>query len=118
MLHITHCNARRNPLRAELVGSDRCTIPGFTATSATPVLALCRTLIAAGSDPTTRLDCYRGDTLALRVCSIGAAAKLTVKDNRLGRPCFARWQDRAASDAAAPLVAETAPEGAEHRGAP
>jgi hypothetical protein len=39
-------------------------------------LALCRKLIAAGYDPTLPLHAYRGDTLALKVCSIGEGAHL------------------------------------------
>jgi hypothetical protein len=111
VLSITRATVSCNtPLHAELVGSDRCIIAGFTATSATPVLALCRTLLAAGFDPDQPLEVYRGATLALRIRSISAGAKLTVKDNRLGRPCFTRWQDRAASDAAGPAIGETAVE--------
>jgi hypothetical protein len=59
VLSIPRCNAGCNPLRAELIGSDRCTVPGFTPTSSAPILALCRTLIAAGFNPTTPLECYR-----------------------------------------------------------
>lgn len=93
-----------NQLRAELIGSDYCTATGFSATGPTPVLSLCRQLVTSGFDPSRPLEVYRGDTLALRIRSIGAAARLTVKDNRLGRPIFARWQDRAGSDAAAPPI--------------
>jgi hypothetical protein len=114
VLSIPRATTPRNaPLRGSLVGADRCAIPGFTATSATPILALCRTLLAAGFDPATPMECYRGNTLAVRVHSIGQAARLTVQDNRLGRPVFARWRDRAASDGASPPIGKTAPGGAE-----
>ena len=105
MLSIPRCNAGCNLLRAEFIGSDRCAISGFTAISQTPVLALCRTLLAAGFDPRQPLHVCRGDKVALYVRSIGEAARLTVKDDRLGRTRFARWQDRAASDAGAPPIA-------------
>ena len=110
MLSIPRCNAGCNPLRAELIGSDRCTIPGFAATSGTPVLALCRTLLAAGFDPDHPLHAYRGDKLALYVCSIGRGAKLAVEDSKTGRPTFRRWRDRQARDGAAPPMAPLVPE--------
>jgi hypothetical protein len=110
VLSIPRCNGGSKQLRPELVGSNRCTIPGFAATSQTPVLALCRTLLATGFDPAQSLEIYRGNALALRVRSIGEAARLTVEDSRLGQPRFRRWRDRQASDGAAPPVAETTPE--------
>ena len=96
------------PLRGELTGSDRCTAAGITATGPAPVLALCRTLLDAGFDPDQPLEIYRDAILVLRVRSIGKGARLTVKDNRLGRPVFVRWHDRAASDAAASPIAPIA----------
>jgi hypothetical protein len=65
-------------IRAELIGSERCSAPGMTVCSSSPVLALCRQLVEAGHDPATPLEAYRGDTLALRVKSIGLGAKLEV----------------------------------------
>jgi len=38
------------PIRAALIGSDRCEAGGISVCAAAPVLALCRTL-AAGHDP-------------------------------------------------------------------
>jgi hypothetical protein len=70
--------AKTQALHAELIGSDICTSAGITARSPTPVLALCREMIAAGLDPDRALEVYRGATLALRVRSIGAAAKLEI----------------------------------------
>jgi hypothetical protein len=46
--------------------------------SRSPVLGMCRKLVAAGYDPATPLHAYRGATLCLTVRSIGAAAKLEV----------------------------------------
>ena len=54
-------------IRAELIGSDRCSALGTTARGATPVLGLCRLLVEAGLDPITPLEAWRGSTLCLRV---------------------------------------------------
>jgi hypothetical protein len=69
------------------------------------VLALCRELVAAGFDPDQPLEIYRCATLALRVRSIGEAARLAVEDNKTGRPIFRRLRDRPARDGAAPPIA-------------
>lgn len=55
------------------------------------VCALCRKLIEAGHNPSTPMVVRRGETIALRVRSIGEAAKLTVSDVT-GPPRFVRWQ--------------------------
>jgi hypothetical protein len=67
-------------LRAELSDSDtcRCAALDLTVRSSSPVIKLCRELVARGIDPTTPLQVYRGPTLALRVRSIGEAARLKV----------------------------------------
>jgi hypothetical protein len=75
-------------MKAELYGSDTCTALGITVHSPSPVLALCRKLVDTDHDPATPLDVYRGDTLALRVKSIGAAARLRVSQDKTGRPIF------------------------------
>jgi hypothetical protein len=49
---------------------------------------MCRKLIAAGHDPATPLEAYRGPILCLRVRSIGEGAKLTVKTMGNGAPGF------------------------------
>jgi hypothetical protein len=64
-------------IRAELIGSDRCSGLGMTARGTTPVLALCRLLIEAGNDLATPLEAWRGDVLCLRIRSIGEGARLT-----------------------------------------
>jgi hypothetical protein len=53
------------------------------------VCALCRRLIEAGRDPNEPMEVYRGTTLALRVRSLGEAAKLTVAEQG-GRPRFVK----------------------------
>jgi hypothetical protein len=71
----------RQAIRADLIGADTCTALGLTCKSSSPVLALCRALIAAGHDSATPLDAYRGETLCLRVRSIGEAANIEVNGN-------------------------------------
>jgi hypothetical protein len=82
----------RKKIRAEL-GRDTCTALGVTARGEAPVLALCRKLIEAGLDPAMPLQVYRGDTLCLRVRSIGEAARLKVASAGNGCPVF-RWADK------------------------
>jgi hypothetical protein len=72
------------PIRAILVGSDHCDALGLTGHGYSPVLALCRALVAAGHDPRRRLHAYRGEVLALVVSSIGAGAKLRVATHGVG----------------------------------
>lgn len=99
------CNLKNlRAFRAELIGSDCCCVLGITARTTTPVLALCRRLVEAGHDPNRPLHAYRGDTLCLRVHSIGKGAQLTVEDDRRGRPRLRRWRNRGERYGAAPLV--------------
>jgi hypothetical protein len=100
-------------VRAELIGTNRATALGIKAHNPSPVVALCRTLVEAGHDPATPLLAYRGNTLALKVRSIGEGAKLTVGDSRIGKPVFRRWRDRAESSVPAPPIAPSALEAAE-----
>ena len=72
------------PIRATLSGGDIVTALGITAQSSSPVLALCRQLLAAGHDPATPLHAYRGDTLALINRSIGEAANLEINGKGTG----------------------------------
>ena len=61
-------------ITAQLSGDNVASALDHEVRSTSPVLALCRHLIAAGHDPSTPMECWRGDTLCLRVSSIGAAA--------------------------------------------
>jgi hypothetical protein len=72
------------PIHATLIGSNRCDAEGITARGNTPVLNLCRALLAAGDDPRSPLHAYRGDVLALKVRSIGEGAKLRVATHGVG----------------------------------
>jgi hypothetical protein len=67
-------------IRAELSSDTIAGVVGSTIVinSGSPVLALCRKLIQAGCPSSADLECYRGETLALHVRSIGEAAKLQV----------------------------------------
>jgi hypothetical protein len=67
-------------IRAEISGNT-CSALGVTARGSAPILALCRKLIEAGHDPATPLDAYRGDTLCLKVRSIGEGARLRVSSD-------------------------------------
>jgi hypothetical protein len=96
-------------VRVELIGLNCAIALGVEAYGTSPVLTLCRALVAAGVDPATSLEIYRGDTLCLRVRSIADGAKLSVDDSKLGRPTFRRWRDRPGRDGAGPPIAPTAP---------
>ena len=91
-------------VHAVLIGANTCTADGIAAHGTAPVLALCRALVAAGYGPHRALHAYRGDVLALVVRSIGEGARLTVEDDRHGRPRFRRWRSREQGCGAAPSV--------------
>ena len=96
-------------IRADLIGGRTCSALGITATGHAPVLSLCRRLVAAGHDPDSPLEAYRGTMLCLRVRSIGEAAKLTVKDGPDGKTRFAAYhpfQDAGESCGGRPRVAQ------------
>lgn len=78
-------------IRAELVGSDTCIANGITVQAYEPIFEMCRKLVAAGVDPATRLECYRGATKAFVVGSIGKGAKLTVEED-CGAPRVRKWK--------------------------
>jgi hypothetical protein len=72
------------PLYAEIVGDQFAQCCGISVTGASPVLELCRRLVAAGHDPALPLEAYRGDVPALSVRSIGEAAGLQVNSTGTG----------------------------------
>jgi hypothetical protein len=76
-------------LRAELRGSNCCSANGLTSIGRTPVLNLCRDLIAAGHDPTQPLHVFREGVQALTVRTVGEGARLTVDDHH---NVFANWK--------------------------
>jgi hypothetical protein len=73
----------QSPIRATLIGS-RCEALGVTGRGYTPILALCRALVAADHDPRRPLHVYRGNVLALVVRSIGHGARLRVATHGVG----------------------------------
>ena len=70
-------------IRAE-IDADICTSAGIAGRGTTPVLALCRQLLAAGLNPDQAMEVYRGATLALRIRSIGEAAGLEINSKGTG----------------------------------
>jgi Fe2+ transport system protein FeoA len=83
------------PIKAELIGTGMCrTRDAVYGYGRTPVLALCRKLMAAGIDPDAALEVYRRAVLALRVRSIREGARLDV-DERRGAPWFVRYRSPA-----------------------
>jgi hypothetical protein len=84
-------------ITAKLTDDDLCEAEGLTVKAASPVLAICRALVAAGHDPATPLHAYRGDTVALKVRSIGEAAGLEINGEGTG------FRPRREPDAAPPV---------------
>ena len=85
-------HTKLQPVRADLIGADTAVAAGITATGHAPLLTLCRRLVEAGHDPSTPLEAYRGTTLCLRARSIGAGARLTVREGFDGKPRFATYR--------------------------
>jgi len=89
---------------AHLQGDDTCSALDLTVQSSSPVIALCRKLIERAHDRATGLEVYRGKTLALRVRSIGQAARLEANGDgtgfrpatKAGRASLVRQNRRAA----------------------
>lgn len=54
----------------------------------TPILTYCRHLMNKGFDPSTKLEVYRGDILAITVSSIKFGSNITVKENKDVGPHF------------------------------
>jgi hypothetical protein len=96
------------PIRATLVGSDRCEAEGISARGYSSVLDLCRELVAAGLHPASPLEAWRREILCLRVRSIGEGARLTVADDRHGTPRLRRWRKRPQGYGAGSPVAQNA----------
>jgi hypothetical protein len=93
------------PICATLIGSNRCEAEGLSARGYAPVLELCRKLVAAGFNTACPLEAWRGETLCLRVRSIGEGSRLTVADDRHGTPRLRRRQDRPPGYVTGPPVA-------------
>jgi len=79
------------PIRAQLSSDSIASSCGISVDTGSPVLALCRELVAAICDPAVKLQAFRGDTLCLTIRSIGEAAGLQVKTGGTG---FERASER------------------------
>jgi hypothetical protein len=77
------------PITARLIGSGTATANGIEAPG---VFDLCRRLLAAGADPAASLVCWRGNIVALRITSIGAGAKYTIRETSNDGPRVVRWK--------------------------
>jgi hypothetical protein len=88
MKHITAVSRRRK-IRARL-SDNTCSAAGVTASGRTPVLALCRELLAAGLGPDSAVEVFRAGTLALRVRSLVEGAALTVDESN--GTVFSPWK--------------------------
>jgi len=75
-----------------------------SARAPAPALALCRLLVEAGHDPNRPLQAFRGDVLCITVNSLAEGARITVEDDRHGRPRLRRWRDRDKGCGAGPPV--------------
>jgi hypothetical protein len=72
-----------NAILAHLSSDTIVTALGLTVTSGIPVLALCGKLVESSTyASSTPLNAYRGDTLCLKVRSIGEAAKLEISASK------------------------------------
>ena len=84
-------------ITAALIGADTAQAGDISRRGKSPVFALCRALLAAGANPNSRLECFRGSVLALTVKSVGIGAKLTIRETVTDGPRVVRWkplQDR------------------------
>jgi hypothetical protein len=71
--------------------------------SRSPVFALCRALLAAGANPNSKLESFRGSVLALTVKTIGIGAKLTIRETVTDGPRVVRWKPLQDRDVSAPV---------------
>ena len=93
----------RDPIIAAIIGSDNVAALGITVRSSSPLLCLCRALLAAGADPKQPLHAFRGDTLALTIRTLADGARLEI--NQHGTGFTARRERRAAPSIAATAAA-------------
>jgi len=88
---------------AQLIGDDTAQGGQIVVRSRSPVFELCRALLAAGANPNSRLECFRGSILALTVKSIGIGAKLTIRETVTDRPRVVLWKPLQGRDVSAPV---------------
>jgi hypothetical protein len=89
--------ARPGTYIAAIAGRDICT-------SRQPFLDGARILLREGASPETVIVMrWAGTTTDALTATVGAAAKLTVKEPDRGRPHFATWKPRHSSPVALPV---------------
>ena len=88
---------------AKLINDDVAQAGDIVARSRTPVFALCRALLAAGANPNSKLECFRGSVLVLTVRTIGIGAKLTIRETVTDGPRVVRWKALQDRDVFAPV---------------
>jgi hypothetical protein len=71
--------------------------------ASTPHLEAARALLVLGHSPRAILVTRRGDVVSLR-STVGAAARLEVRDDNQGRPKFRRWKAPARPATASPIA--------------
>jgi hypothetical protein len=76
--------AGHQSIRAVVIAADQCETVGHKVRASAPVLALCRELVKTGNDPACQLHVYRNGVLALRIRSIGKAARLSIRGDGVG----------------------------------
>ena len=101
-------NNHPSQIRAELTDSDTAEAFGYSVTSTSPILALCRDLVDAECAPCWALAAYRGDTLCLWVRTIGEAARLKVSPHGVGFIAHPREAEGVSSDFDGSPARETA----------
>jgi hypothetical protein len=65
-------------LRAQISSDSIAISCGVEVHTGSPILALCRALVAEGCNPATAMEVFRGPTLCLSIRAIGEAARLRV----------------------------------------
>jgi hypothetical protein len=76
-----------------------------------PLLDACRYLLDARADPNSWVVMrHAGSDLEALRGKLGILAKLSVEDDRLGRPKFRRWRDTRSDGAASPIAQPGNPE--------
>jgi hypothetical protein len=82
--HTASTNQKNQVSRAEVIGSDTCIACGIKVRSYTPVLVMCRRLLAAGYGGEQVLHVYRDGVLALTVASIAQGESLEINTKGTG----------------------------------
>ena len=71
------CGRSRLKIVAADLTAGKCAAVGLGGTDATTVFDLRRKMVAAGKNPDSPMEVFRGATLVLRIESVGAGARLS-----------------------------------------